>query len=486
MVLSKIKLNKELLCAGIFSVMTATVLLLICSKNSPLYLINDWTDVSVMFTNGRRMLKGQVLYKDFYEHKGLYYCFLFELSAFINSHMFIGVYLIEVISISVFLFFSYRTWRLFYEEIRYIYIIFFGALFISSKPFIKGGSAEELVLPFMMIALYILLKNLHEDKTLEDISKKSWLLMGVFTGIIFWIKYTLCIYFVGICIYIGIYMCMKKNFFELVKISFLWFLGMVISSIPAVVYFTVNNAWTDLIHVYGYNLIFAYDVKSGSGGVVLIIIMLIVYPIFLISGIIALKKKIFNKKENALLILLFFTNCSYYIFISLKCNYVLLIFMELFATWFLGIISILDRYYKKYMEGKVRQVMVITIVLLGTYIMSPNTEDIGKSREHYVFYRYADIIKKESDATLLVYDAYEEGFYFASDIIPDYKYITDYNIKLDEIKEDIEGIVSRKDATFVITVNEKPDEVSLNYNLLNKEKYKSENEVKAYYLWKRK
>ena len=52
--------------AGLISV----AVLLICSKNSPLYPMNDWVDVNCFFTVGRGITHGLVSYRDLYDQKG--------------------------------------------------------------------------------------------------------------------------------------------------------------------------------------------------------------------------------------------------------------------------------------------------------------------------------------------------------------------------------------------------------------------------------
>ena len=470
--------------AVVFCLISSMLLLLICSKNSPLYVINDWTDVSVMFTNGRRMLDGQVLYKDFYEHKGLYYCFVFEFAAFVSNNSFIGLYIIELIANTVFLFFAYKTWKIYFRKVSYVYAFVVDALLISSTALCQGGSAEELCLPLLMISVYIMVKLLH-DSELVNASKCIWILFGIFTGILFWIKYTLCMFFVGICIYIAIYMFINKNIIKLVEIALLWLIGMIIVSIPAIIYFCTNKALPDLIHVYGYNLIFAYNVKSIEAGIVLVIRMFNIYAIYFVSVIIAIKKKIFKKEENLFILIVFLANYVYAFFISLKAKYVLLIFMPILVLGFVGGIKVADKYVEK-INNKIVSTGLIAIFFLGAYILSPNTKDIGKNKDYYVFYKFADIINKDKNTTLLIYNAYEEGFYFTTGIVPEYKYITDYNIKLDEITNDINKIVESRDATYVITVREEPKIVSDNYELVCKDEYKSERGLRTYYLWKKK
>ena len=39
----------------------SAALLLVCSKSSPLYLLNDWMDANIFFTTGKAMFSGRVL-----------------------------------------------------------------------------------------------------------------------------------------------------------------------------------------------------------------------------------------------------------------------------------------------------------------------------------------------------------------------------------------------------------------------------------------
>ena len=54
-----------------FCLLTATMILLFCSQNSPLYPMNDWVDVNAFFTVGKGMMNGLVPYKDLFEQISL-------------------------------------------------------------------------------------------------------------------------------------------------------------------------------------------------------------------------------------------------------------------------------------------------------------------------------------------------------------------------------------------------------------------------------
>ena len=76
--------------------------LLICSKNSPLYPYNDWVDGNAFFTMGKGMFNGKVPYKDLFEQKGPLLYLIYVIGYLISHDTFLGVYLLEVISYTIF------------------------------------------------------------------------------------------------------------------------------------------------------------------------------------------------------------------------------------------------------------------------------------------------------------------------------------------------------------------------------------------------
>ena len=91
--------------AGLLSV----AMLLVCSKNSPLYPMNDWVDVNCFFTIGRGIRHGLVPYLDLYEQKGPLLYAVYALAAWISETGFIGVFIVETVCFATYLYFSGRT-----------------------------------------------------------------------------------------------------------------------------------------------------------------------------------------------------------------------------------------------------------------------------------------------------------------------------------------------------------------------------------------
>ena len=105
----------------LFCLLTAFILLTICTKSSFLYPFNDWVDSNCFFTVGKSMLNGKVLYRDIYEQKGPWLYFLHAGAYLISRKTFFGVYLLELCAGTVFLYFAAKTFELY--RVRGIYFV---------------------------------------------------------------------------------------------------------------------------------------------------------------------------------------------------------------------------------------------------------------------------------------------------------------------------------------------------------------------------
>lgn len=101
--------NKKVILAILLIVSILT--LLICSKNSPLYPYNDWVDGNAFFTMGKGMFNGKVPYKDLFEQKGPLLYLIYGTGYLISHDTFLGVYLLEVISYTIFGYFLFKIAR---------------------------------------------------------------------------------------------------------------------------------------------------------------------------------------------------------------------------------------------------------------------------------------------------------------------------------------------------------------------------------------
>ena len=166
----------------------SAVLLALCSKSSPLYAFNDWMDANIFFTMGRSMLGGRVLYRDVFDHKGPVLYLLYGLAGLVGGTDFRGVLVLEIIAMTSFLYTGLRTAELLAgRRLSVWWMALPAAGMAASRAFSHGGSAEELLLPFLAAALFSLVRALHSPGTKP---LRAVCVQGLLAGCALWLKYT--------------------------------------------------------------------------------------------------------------------------------------------------------------------------------------------------------------------------------------------------------------------------------------------------------
>ena len=246
----------------VFLLMTAALIITICSKSSPLYLLNDWVDANCFFTVGKSMLHGKVLYRDIFEHKGFYLYALHALGYLISNTSFFGVYLLEIAAAFAFLVYACKIALLFCSDADVIYLTPVLAAFIyGTYAFSHGDSAEEFCLPLLAYALWVGLKALRNNETPTN---KEFLLIGVTSGCVLWIKYTMLGFYLGWFIVPAYLMVRSRAWKKLAASVAAIALGVGAATLPVIVYFLANGALHDLWQVYFYDNMFVYSSVEGG------------------------------------------------------------------------------------------------------------------------------------------------------------------------------------------------------------------------------
>lgn len=492
--MNKRALTKEKGIALLACFVCAFLFVTLCSRCSFLYELNDWCDANAFLTEGRAMLQGKVLYKDIYEHKGLYICMLHMLAALISETSFFGVYILEVFAFTVFLFYTYKIMRLYVNKNCILAVPIVAGLVLSSYAFCQGDSAEEWCTPLIIISLYMMLnfvKN-KKDKTVKA-NKLLWIIMGIITALILWTKYTLLTFHIGVCFFVVIFYLHRKDIVSIFKVAGLWLFGIIIGSVPLIIYFFVNDAFGDLWQVYFYNLIFVYGAKSNVlVSSILKALSFVINPF--ITGIIGFglikiikDKENFSKPEKLLIIITLVFNLVSFLFLSGDKIY-LYTFFTTCAFMGIGCVGSVGLLLNKKSIGRKKLIFALEMVLMLVYcyFMSTNTFMISYEKEDYVYYNFADEINKSDDKSLYLYNCYDAGYYLTTDTIPSVKYFSLYNVSLPEIEAEKYEMITGGKTKYVVTVGEKPEIVEEYYELIMQQDYVNENELDTYYLWERK
>ena len=248
---------------GIYCILNAILFLTICSKNSFIYPFNNWDDPNSFFTMGKGMAKGFIIYKDLFEQKGPLIYVIHAIAYIISNRTFIGIFLFEIISFSVFLYFVAKIMTLYVRKVHTLWgIPLISFVILSSYVFIAGDSAEEFCLPFLAISLYDFL-NYYKNKYPNKMPTKTVIKNGIIAGCVLWIKYNLLGFWLGFAGFLGIGLLINKKVKEAFLTGAYFLLGMAIASIPWLIYFGINGALYDLFYVYFWVNMSSYSAQTS-------------------------------------------------------------------------------------------------------------------------------------------------------------------------------------------------------------------------------
>ncbi len=480
-----------------YCLLIAAACLAICSKSSPLYPLNDWTDANAYFSCGKGMLSGMIMYRDLFEHKGPMLYALHALCALISSNSFLGVFLMEIFAVALFLLAAYKTLSLNgIKRSAWILLPVAAALTLSSLSFSAGDSAEELCLPMLAWPLYFLLRWIRQQAP-DRMPAKTLLISGLLCGFVLWIKFTLLGFFVpwiaGLFFY---HLSRHKVRYAFASIG--WFLcGIVIATLPWIVYFGVNGAIGDWFTVYLYDNLFLYSQTETLTLLQRFKVMLHVawdwfirnpaYTLPMAAGVIwfTVSRRYSAAEKIWIWSLMLFLGLG--VFIGGKPYvYYGFIFAAFAAFILLPVCLLLDHVpgNRKVLRGLLAMVLCI-VSLFACFALSPNTHDLLRPKENTMQYRFAAVINQVPDATLLNYFFMDSGFYTAANVTPSVKYFHYTNVPLAEMLEEQDRYIAEGVTDFVVTRGRQPDTITDQYTLVASEPAPDGYWYDAVYLYER-
>ncbi len=505
----KENLNKIDLLVIIICLLIAFFFLLIATKSSPLYPFNDWADANISFTMGKGMMNGKIPYRDLFDHKGPLFYIIFGLAYLISNETFLCVFIFEVLSFSIFLFFSFKLINL-YLKTKYAIITLpiLAASIVNLSNFTHGGSVEQFCLPLLTISLYHLF-DYFENSYPYPISNKIVLINGVIAGCILWIKFSLLGFWFGWIAAIFIGMFAKQEVVRAIKAMFVFLLGILIATLPWLIYFGSNHAIFDLLNAY-----FMFNIRSYSMDFSMISILKSTFVGILASlpenpvsiGLMYFGMIIFltyKKFTNNIFLKLGLSLCFFSLALSVygggrQYVYYFLIFSPFIFLGFIAIFNIvIDEIGKLKSNRLFFIILFITLFVTFSYtrLFHHNTYMIGVKKEDLVQYKYAAIINQIESPSLLNYGGLDHGFYTTTGIVPNIRFFhypniaySRYPIILDEqnryIKEQVVDYV-----VFQVPTDYSGDfKIPLldeNYHLIGREKQKNEDNEFYYFLYKK-
>lgn len=478
----------------LYCLIISILFIFIASKCSILYQINDWVDANAFFTVGKSMMRGIVPYQSLFEQKGPILYFIYGIGSLVSYKSFFGVFLLEIISFSFFLYYAYKILILYTKkENAYFIIPILSLLVVSLKAFTHGGSAEEFSLPFLMYSFYKLILYLKEENS-SNISIKDLLINGLIAGIILLIKYTLLGFWFGFMLIIIIRLIKDKKYQEVILKSLIFLLGMIIACLPWLIYFGVNSAIKDFfdvyflinIKLYPNKMPFILKLKTTLSLIIQNLFGVSTYLFFIVGGFSLL---FINKEKKLLYLVITLLTTAFFIYIGgTNYHYYSLIIAPFII---IGIISLL----KTNINIEIKRYSIIICIclsLIGTYYLSNNATMIKLKKENYAQYRFNEIIKQDKNPTLLNFGFLDGGFYTVSGILPNSYYFMKNNISYKNYPKMLDeqiNYIKNKQVLYVVTkesatYRKYKNEIESNYLLIDQFTQKYQNKNVTYYLYR--
>lgn len=437
---------------GLLCLAVSAALLLLCSQCSPLYPTNVWVDANCLFTVGRVMREGGVLYRDIYEQKGPTLYLIHAIAACISDTGFFGVYVMEVLSFAAALYAACRlALRRSGLPLAAGASALIGAFLLVSRAFSFGDSAEEFCLPYLMGALAIAFGEYGERD--GPMRARSLFACGLLAGVVATIKFTILGLFVGLCLAEGIFALRQGGLPRAVRSGCAFLAGMLLPAAAWCAYFAAHGALGDFLTGYLYNNIFLYNAQARS----LVDLAYSVYrvmhdnPLWVLAAAAGLLLFLLDGQERRQLrfaVLCMAAGAFATVFCLGRIWPYYALVLGVFA--FAGLGTLCGR-----VERRIRTAArpcgagLCALALAAAAFLSPNAFLRGVPREELAQERLAQFVHE--GATLLQYNYLDDGLYLAADTLPRQKYFVRLNVDLLEMYTELDRYVAEAIPDYVLS-----------------------------------
>ena len=500
--------KKEVFWLSVSAVM-AFMFLLVASKSSPLYPMNDWVDMHCFLTVGRGWRDGLLPYRDLIEQKGPLLYVAYALAVGLSPQGFAGVFALEVVTFALFLWLCSKIMRMYMESAAAVCtgLIAMTACIVVSKAFCHGGSLEETTMFVPAYSLYVLLSAQKEGRLLTG---REALIHGICAGVCLMTKYTICGFYLGLALAVAIWYLMRKEGRALLYVIAGFLSGMLLVCGLTALYFAAHGALDDLWRCYFYNNIFVYTgseekrtllqaaaaaVSQAAEGTFVRFAENRLFAAMIAIGLGWLAIRVRIEGIRLLTVLLSFTCLTFTTFFTgWSCTYYVLILAPFCVFGMTALMMAGNRFLKRWSVKawlKMSAVGLLAVfALITVYRKSDNTYLIRYDKADMPQYRFADVIRQVDNPTLLNYGFLDGGFYYASSATPASEHFCTLMANIPGMREAQRACIERGDADFVVTQNQKLSDSpwidSSHYELIDEASFRFEDDVPIYYLYQKK
>ena len=429
--------------------LASAALLLLCTQSSLLYPTNTWADANCLLTVGRVMRAGGVLYRDIYEQKGPTLYLLHALAACISDTSFLGVFILEVVSLTAALTAACRLLR------RRLSLplslaggVLLGAAMLVSSAFAQGDSAEEFCLPLLLGALLIAVCEYEREA--GPMRPSLLFVCGLLAGGVATIKYTMLGQFIGLCAVEGVLALRRGGFTRALRSAGVFLAGMAAPVVVWAAYFAASGALDDAFTAYIVNNTMLYDGGSSSMGWASLPGYLLRNALWILPAALGLLhtalRRDMSPAARAAVLAMAGGQLVAVCFLGRVWPYCPLA-LSVFSTLGFGILLAWGARYGRWFSRAALPLSAAAALALA-FFASPNAPVRGVPYEETAQARLARYI--EPGATLLQYSHLDDGLYLASGTLPQEKYFVRLNVNLPEMQEALDRYVEQSLPDYVL------------------------------------
>lgn len=478
------------------SVLCSLLVLTIASTSSPMYATNFWTDSNLYFTIGRGMLKGLMPYRDLFDHKGPLIFMLYALGAGISDTSFLGVFLLEALSLALMLFLAQQTVALYGRgPLTLLSIPLTAIVTVCSVAFNQGGSAEEFCLCALSLALYAALRRMKEGVNcahpfLPDAA------FGAAMGWVFAIKYTDCGLFFGLGAAVLVHILCVNGLRQALYAALRMMLGMTAVLLPICLVLAAKGVLDDMIDVYFIQNIFGYGEASMSmkahlyNAAAYLRTQSAANPVMAglaIAGCAFAALHALLQRRNGMLaeamavpvsagLLLLFCYWG-----EMAHPYYALVFASLTPLGLIPLALMANRAGARLSYTLCATAVLAAVPLCLQYCAATPLAQVKRADMAQTV--FAEIMNRESEPTLLDLTSLDQGFYLAAGITPSCRYFANNNLNTREKREALNSYLAEGRTEYVVSRWEDPGE---NYELIAEHESPFDlNDMRLYKLYRR-
>lgn len=408
------------------------------STVSPLFTRKMNADTSIFYSLAQGVSNGRVMYRDVFDQKGPVLYFMYVLAYWLDKGGTAGIYFIEVLFLTVAVFYTFKlAARYVREEIAAVisfasFLVFFNWTYVS-----PGTELEQWFMGILIMCMYYLVS--------DDNRLITYFAEGIALSIVFYSKFNIAVAMALLISMRFVRGFVKKKYKEMWCSALACAGAFILVTVLVGIYFIANNAIGELVDAY---ILFNYKYASSGGSTIARIIPR------LFEFYSATKGTFFLTLFGIMILVVSKKSADIYAKVGIVLGYFLTVYFSLMsenvypyyfcivATYaILGVVAIGcllgDRFDKKidYRTFAISASVFFSIAVFSVNDVILQSDLVDKEPKYQDIMAHEMKLRTKSDGDFIYWDCLALGVFPAADKAPAYKYYFTLNISRDRAPE---------------------------------------------------